>query len=105
MKTDFPNYVNFYATFISPTKTELKELFEKNGWKIRKESWEDFEFTNEWSELNLIRDENNPILKGTILNPEINYKTLFELLCNLGAKFQSELYDENSLLLRQDAYP
>jgi len=66
------NYVNFYSIFSSPTKTEFKELFEKNGWTIRMESWTDFEFSNDWAIKNLIGDETNALLKGTIIRPQVN---------------------------------
>ena len=88
--------------FDSPTKHELKLLFEQNGWTSRKESWEDFELTNEWSELVLFAEEAKPLLEGTINNPEINYKTMIDLLCKAGAKFSAELYDENKVLLYSD---
>nr|WP_294937204.1 hypothetical protein [uncultured Flavobacterium sp.] len=103
MQNNLPNLVNFYASINFPTKNEVKKLLEQNGWKTRKESWEDFECTNEWSELNLLADENNPILKGILLNPEINYKKMVQLLYYFGAKFQAELYDEDNVLLYQDS--
>jgi len=102
MKTEFPDYVNFYSTFNSPTKTELKELLEKNGWKIRMESWTDFECSNDWGEMNLVGDEFNSLLKGTIMNPKVNYKKLIALFESIDAKFQAELYNENQTILYQD---
>jgi hypothetical protein len=103
MQNNFPDFVNFYSTFYSPTKNEIKNLLTENGWKIRKESWGDFECSNEWSEFNLLGDENNPILKGTILNSETNYKILVQFLNTINARFQSELYDEDNFLLHQDS--
>lgn len=102
MNNDFPNYVNFYSSFSSPTKSELKELLEQNGWTSRKESWEDFELTNEWSEFNLHADESKPLLTGTIRNPEPNYKTLVDLFRKANAKFSSELYDKDNTLIYND---
>lgn len=102
MKNEFPKYVNFYSSFESPTKLELKEFLENNGWKSRKESWEDFELTNDWCELNLIADETKPLLKGTIKNPNTNYKNLINLLKKSGAKFSAELYDEENVLIYND---
>lgn len=102
MNNDFPNYVNFYSTFDSPTKQELKKLLEQNGWISRKESWEDFELTNEWSELSLLAEETNPLLTGTIKNPKTNYKILISLFYKAEAKFTAELYDENKILIFND---
>jgi hypothetical protein len=102
MKTDFPNYVNFYSSFINPTKTELKEFLERNGWKIRLESWNDFEVTNSWAELNLLGEETSALLKGTIINPKINYKKMIALFESIDAKFQAELYNEDESILFQD---
>lgn len=102
MKTKFPNYVNFYSTFSSPTKTELKQLLETNGWKIRKESWKDFECRNDWAEMNLFGDENNALFKGMIMNPEENYKKILTLFGSFEAKFQAELYNEDGSVLYED---
>lgn len=102
MKNELPDYVNFYSSFESPTKQKLKELLEQNGWKSRKESWNDFELTNDWCELNLIADETKPLLKGTIKDPKTNYKNLIEFLRQSGAKFSAELYDEKNVLIYND---
>ena len=102
METEFPDYVNFYSTFSSPTKTLLKELLERNGWKIRKESWNDFECTNDWAEMNLLGDENNVLFKGIIANPEDNYKIIITLFESINARFQSELYNKDGSVLFQD---
>ena len=72
MENEFPNHVNFYATFKSPTKKLLKELLERKRWKIRKENWNDFECTTEWAAMNLLGDENNVLLHGIIVNPRDN---------------------------------
>ena len=88
MNDDFPNYVNFYSSFDSPTKQELKRLLEQNGWASRKESRQDFELTNEWSEFNLLADETKPLLTGTIKDPENNYKALIDLFRNSKLNFQ-----------------
>jgi hypothetical protein len=58
----------FHSFFTNVTKTQLKVLLETNGWIIRKESWNDFECTNEWSELHLVAEECNPLLNGLIAN-------------------------------------
>jgi hypothetical protein len=102
MHNDFPDFTNFYSSFDSPTKHGLKGLLEQHGWTSRKESWEDFELINEWSEFNLHANETKPILTGTIKVPEINYKILLELFRNANAKFIAELYDKDHVLIYND---
>ncbi|MBL7934528.1 MAG: hypothetical protein JNM51_01815 [Bacteroidia bacterium] len=102
MNNDIPEYHNFYSFFNSPTKTELRIFLEQNGWTIRKESWNDFECTNDWSELYLHADEINPLLNGAIANSKINYQKLVDLFCGINAKFQAELYDKDKILLKSD---
>ena len=77
-------------------------LLETNGWTIRKESWADFECTNEWSNLHLVADESAPLLNGAIADPETNYPKLVEMFYNIQAKFQAELYDKEKVMLRCD---
>ena len=102
MNNDFPDFVNFYSSFDSPTKDGLKRLLEQNGWTSRKESWEDFELTNDWSEFNLLADERQPLLTGTIQKPETNYKILVDIFRKADAKFSAELYDKNKTLIFND---
>src|ERR1700741_5424761 len=102
MNNEIPEYNNFYSYFNSPTKTELRLFLEQNGWVIRKESWSDFECTNDWSELYLHADETNPLLNGAIANSETNYQKLVDLFYSIGAKFQAELYDKDKIMLKSD---
>ncbi len=102
MNNDIPQYNNFYSFFNSPTKAELKIFLEQNGWVTRKESWNDFECANDWSELYLHGDDINPLLNGTIANSETNYQKLIDLFCSINAKFQTELYDKDKTLLKSD---
>ena len=66
------------------------------------ESWTDFECSNDWAEMNLVGDEINSLLKGTIMNPKVNYKKLIAFFESIDAKFQAELYNENQTILYQD---
>lgn len=102
MNNNFPEYDNFDSFFTNVTKTKLRVLLETNGWTIRKESWDDFECRNEWSELHLVSEENNPLLNGAIADPETNYQKLIEMFHNIQAKFQAELYDKEQVMLRCD---
>lgn len=88
--------------FDSPTKHELKDLLERNGWTSRKESAEDFELKNEWSEFNLLAGETQPLLKGTIKDSETNYKILVGLFRKAQARFIAELYDKDNVLIYGD---
>lgn len=102
MYSNFPECNNFYSFFTNVTKTELRDLLESNGWKIRKESWDDYECINEWSELHLINEENNPLLNGVIANPETNYQILIDMFHLIQANFQTEFYDNEQVMLRCD---
>lgn len=102
MQKEFPDYVNFYSSFDNKSPKELKELLERNGWKSRKESWEDFELYNQWSELNLLKDNNNSLLKGSIKTNE-NYETLLDIFRKESVKFLAELYDENGELITSES--
>ena len=101
MNNIFPDFVNFYSIIESPSKIEIKNRFYNDSWKIRKESFYDFEIANEWAELNLIGENSNLILTGMISNPDVNYKVLINFMTEIDAKFTAELYDKNNLLLNK----
>ena len=80
----------------------IKSLLENHGWKIRKESWYDFDCSNEFAQMTLFENETYTFLTGIIKNPEINYKKIISLFESIDIKFQAELYDENNNILFED---
>lgn len=102
MKYEIPNQPNFYSSFVSPTKTEIKKLLEQNGWKIRKQSLDDFECSNDWAELNLVAYRTYTLLNGSIANPNKNFNILLDIFKAINCKFQMELYDENQNIVLEN---
>lgn len=100
MSNFFPDYDNFYSFFTNVTKTKIRVILESTEWTIRKESWNDFEFVNEWSELHLASEESSPILSGVITDPETNFQKLIDVFKNFQVNFQAELYDKEQVIVR-----
>ena len=94
-----PAYNNFYALFTGVTKTEVKNAFIRNNWGCSKESWFDFELTNDWAELVLHGDESEPLLSGAVVHNETNIEFLDRLFKSLTTKFVYEFYDSEGILL------
>ena len=99
MNNAFPDYPNFYCSFTSPSQIEIKHFFEQNGWKIRKQGFDEFECSNEWAELNLVTSQSYTLLNGIIANPIENFKVLIEFFKAIDARFQAELYDEHQNII------
>ena len=100
MIKEIPDFPNFYSLIFNLEKDEFVKLFENNGWKIRKSSWTEFEYSNNWSEFNVASvDENNVILNGSIINNSQNIELLINYFNDFDSKYQFELYDESGNLI------
>ena len=93
------NENNFYASFISISKTKIKEAFVSNGWVQRMANWTDFELNNDWSELTLEGDENEPLLNGKVTFHQSNIDILNKIFNELEAQYFYEFYDEHKKLI------
>ena len=94
-----PEQNNFYAKFCKIGKTKIKEAFEKNDWTSSKASWTDFELTNNWSELILEGDENEPLLNGMVAFHPNNLKLLDEIFYALDGQYAYEFCDKEKNLI------
>jgi hypothetical protein len=90
---------NFYASFKNISKAKIKELFEQNGWAIRKTSWTDFELINNWAELILEGNDDEPLLNGRVIFNNDNIILLDELFNSLGIQYIYEFYDKDKKLI------
>lgn len=91
---DVPEENNFYAAFKNIDKTRLKNLFEQNGWSIRKSGFKDFELMNSWAELILEGNENEPLLNGKVAFHKNNIILLDNLFNAVGGEHLYEFYDK-----------
>jgi len=100
-----PDGNNFYAAFKAASKDQIREAFISYGWQCRKESWEDFELTNDWSELVLHGNVNEPLIAGAVIFNPANVEKLEAILTNIDGQYQFEFYDEQkSLLLERKSW-
>jgi hypothetical protein len=90
---------NFYSTFRDVSKMRVKEVFENNGWLVRKSNWGDFELANNWSELTLEGDDEEPLLNGTVVYNKTYLEILDKTLNALNGHFDYEFYDDEKNLL------
>lgn len=89
-----PRENNFYASFYNVSKTKIKDIFELNNWTCRKESWNDFEFRNSWTELILEGEDNKPLLNGMVAYHQDNLQALNKIFNSLEVQYRYEFYDE-----------
>ena len=94
-----PDYNNFYAAFYGVTKADVRNAFVKNNWSCTKESWFDFEITNDWAELVLFGDESEPLISGAVDYNNSNVEAFDRLFNLLAGSFVYEFYDNNGALL------
>ena len=92
-------YNNFYAVFNGISKDDLRVAFAKNYWVWRNESWFDFELTNDWSQIILHGDKEEPLLSGAVVYTPKNIEALDLLFNSLGVSFVYEFYDEEHTLI------
>ena len=96
-----PEKNNVYSTFRDVSKMRIKEVFENNGWLVRKSNWCDFELANNWSELTLEGDEKEPLLNGAVVNNKTYLEILDKTLNALNGYFVYEFYDDEKNLLEK----
>lgn len=84
--------------FKDVSKGKVKEVLEKNGWSSRNCSWTDYELTNDWSELVLEGDDDEPLLNGAIVFVDKSIEILDKTFKTLGGYFVYEFYDDNKSL-------
>jgi hypothetical protein len=96
---EMPEENNFKASFTNISKTSIKELLEKNNWTIRKASWTDFELCNNWTDLMLEGDENEPLLNGRVAFHNDNVILLDNLFNSLGGQYSYEFYDKDKNII------
>jgi hypothetical protein len=94
-----PDYNNFYASFQRVTKAEVKNILIRNNWGCAKESWFDFNLTNDWSELILHGDETEPLISGAVYYSHTIIEILDRIFNLLPGSFVYEFYDAENLLL------
>ena len=99
MQQQFPERNNFYASFNRVNKGKIAEIFANNGWLLRKSSWTDFELRNDWSDLILQGEEENPLMNGVIIYNETNIEKMDATLAMMGGQYVYEFYDESENLL------
>ena len=97
--TQLPEGNNFYVAFKAASKHQIREAFISYGWKYRKVSWEDFELENDWSELVLHGNVNEPLMAGAVIFNPPNVEKLDTVFASIGGNYQYEFYDDQKKLL------
>jgi hypothetical protein len=98
-KSKMPERSNFYASFNNINKHKIKETFELFGWTSRKESWTDFELTNDWAKLVLDGADNEPLLHGIVAFNSDTIKVFDEIFNTLRVQYTYEFYDSQKSLI------
>jgi hypothetical protein len=98
-RQELPKQNNFYSSFRGVSKVKVKEVLEKNGWSSRNCSWTDYELTNDWSELVLEGDDEEPLLNGAVVYIDKSIETLDKIFKTLGGYFIYEFNDDNKNLV------
>lgn len=98
-RQELPEQNNFYASFTGVSKGKVKDVLEKNGWSSRNCSWTDYELTNDWSELVLEGDAEEPLLNGSVVFVDKNIEVLDRVFKTLGGYFVYEFYDDDKNLV------
>jgi len=97
-----PESNKFYAWFRGVPPMVIVQLFEEQGWAIRKAGWTEWEMTNTWSELHVEPDSEGVLLNGLVAWHPNNVEILDQLMDGVGAAYQYEIYDaEKNLLLER----
>lgn len=99
---EMPDENNFYASFNNISKLKIIDLFKQNDWIIRKSSQTDFEIINNWTELTLEGNDNNPLLNGKIAFHNDNIILLDKLFNLLGVQYIYEFYDSEKKLIYEN---
>jgi hypothetical protein len=95
-----PNQNNLYGTiFDIESKKILADMFEANGWSIRKSTWTDFEIRTDWGEIVIENEDQNPFINGAI-DPTMfdNFRLLLDFL---KIKYSIEFYDDQGTLIKE----
>ena len=91
---DIPTTSNFFSTLsTSLTRRELAELYEKEGWRIRKYYRHDYEIYCDWAEL-VIESEGPVLMHGCVAGLPLCLDELLAPLRRAGVKFQVEVYGD-----------
>lgn len=90
---------NFYSFFESFSRNRLHIILLRHGWITVHEDNERIELSNEWSDLTICVWDNVVQLNGRLCKGLLSYNSLTTIFGSEGARFQSEIYDENGSLL------
>lgn len=92
---------NFYSIIYGKLPEDVCNLFEKEGWHIRKSAWDEFELQNSWSELQLQNSNGDVLLNGAVIYTVSSVNELQRIFDLLEAGYQFEFYNENKELLKE----
>ncbi len=93
-----PSESNFFSIIKGATSDEVSDVFQKQGWTVRKSSFTDFEFQNSWSELVLESDKGDLLLHGLVAHHPDNVSVIKQLLADLKCVYRFEFYDQGELV-------
>ena len=96
---EMPDENNFYARLSNIPKTTIIDVFEKNGWSVRKSGWSDFELSNSWTELILEETEGELLLNGRVAFHKNNLILIDCIFDSLGGSYIYEFYNKDKELL------
>jgi hypothetical protein len=89
---DDPIRTNFYSSLHTDiSRKQIAELYETNGWKVRKCSWVDYEISCAWAEL-VIEAENPILMHGIVADVATRVEELIAPLRSKGIQFSCECY-------------
>lgn len=89
---------NFYAELFNKKSGTITPVFQTNGWIVRKISFTDFEFINNWSELILSENDGDLLLHGAIAYHPENINAIKLIFDSFECSYNMEFYEDQKLI-------
>jgi hypothetical protein len=100
MTYKIPDQNNLYGTISGiESKKALADIFEANGWTIRKSTWTDFEVSTVWAEITIEGEDKTTLING-VIDPKM-FDDFRQFLDSLRIGYSIELYDDKKILLKE----
>jgi hypothetical protein len=89
---EIPARSNFFSSLSTPMSCrQVSQLYEKNGWSVRKCSLSDYEISSDWAEL-VLESKSPLLLHGTVADLQDRIEELLAPLRAADIPFTAEYY-------------